>query len=188
MRFAGQLVKSGKWYAAEVPLLGIDTQGKSKANAYAMVKDAIENLVVLCALMAGAFAKPGLQAVQAHIDCLSALSEGRPLPMGKEAAIQLGIVGKDALDLAIRLEKNASIAYMGLAMLLGANRDYEAALEHVRRGLEAVEASLASFHLSCIDAVRRGGEESAAMAGEFKRLAAVFEEEIQNGNTKPMRW
>ena len=45
MRFAGQLVKSGKWYAAEVPVLGIDTQGKSKANAYAMVKDAIESLV-----------------------------------------------------------------------------------------------------------------------------------------------
>ena len=45
MRFAGQLVKSGKWYAAEVPVLGIDTQGKSKANGYAMVKDAIESLV-----------------------------------------------------------------------------------------------------------------------------------------------
>ena len=45
MRFAGRVVKSGKWYAAEVPVLGIDTQGKSKANAYAMVKDAIEDLV-----------------------------------------------------------------------------------------------------------------------------------------------
>ena len=45
MRFAGRVVKSGKWYAAEVPVLGIDTQGKSKANAYSMVKDAIESLV-----------------------------------------------------------------------------------------------------------------------------------------------
>ncbi len=45
MRFTGRIVKSGKWYAAEVPVLGIDTQGKSKANAYRMVKDAIEELV-----------------------------------------------------------------------------------------------------------------------------------------------
>ena len=45
MRFTGQLVKSGKWYAAEVPMLGIDTQGRTKAEAYAMVKDAIESLV-----------------------------------------------------------------------------------------------------------------------------------------------
>ena len=45
MRFAGRVVKSGKWYAAEVPVLGIDTQGKRKANAYSMVKDAIESLV-----------------------------------------------------------------------------------------------------------------------------------------------
>ncbi len=45
MRFAGRLVKSGRWYAAEVPMLGLDTQGRSRANAYAMVKDAIESLV-----------------------------------------------------------------------------------------------------------------------------------------------
>ncbi len=45
MRFGGRLVKSGKWYAAKVPVLGIDTQGNSKANAYAMIKDAIEGLV-----------------------------------------------------------------------------------------------------------------------------------------------
>lgn len=45
MRFRGHLTKSGKWYAAEVPLLGINTQGESKTDAYAMVKDAIESLV-----------------------------------------------------------------------------------------------------------------------------------------------
>lgn len=45
MRFQGRLVKSGKWYAARVPMLGIETQGRSKADAYTMVKDAIESLV-----------------------------------------------------------------------------------------------------------------------------------------------
>jgi hypothetical protein len=40
------LVKSGRWYAAEVPVLGIDTQGKTKTESYAMVKDAIEGLVL----------------------------------------------------------------------------------------------------------------------------------------------
>jgi hypothetical protein len=45
MRFPGKLTKSGRWYAAEVPLLGIHTQGKTKVNAYVMVKDAIESLV-----------------------------------------------------------------------------------------------------------------------------------------------
>ncbi len=45
MRFAGRLVKSGRWYAAEVPLLGIDTQERTKSKAYAMVKEAIEDLV-----------------------------------------------------------------------------------------------------------------------------------------------
>jgi hypothetical protein len=45
MRFSGRLVKSGRWYAAEVPMLGIDTQGRSKANTYEMVSDAIESLI-----------------------------------------------------------------------------------------------------------------------------------------------
>lgn len=45
MRFAGRLVKSGKWFAVEVPMLGIVTQGRNKVNAYLMIRDAIESLV-----------------------------------------------------------------------------------------------------------------------------------------------
>ena len=45
MRIEGRLKKSGKFWAAEIPLLCIYTQGKSKNHAYAMVKDAIEALV-----------------------------------------------------------------------------------------------------------------------------------------------
>jgi predicted RNase H-like HicB family nuclease len=41
----GKLIRDGRWWAVEVPLLLIYTQGSSKANAYAMVKEAIELLV-----------------------------------------------------------------------------------------------------------------------------------------------
>ena len=45
MRFEGYLVKSGKFWAVEIPLLHIHTQGRSRKDAYAMAKDAIESLL-----------------------------------------------------------------------------------------------------------------------------------------------
>lgn len=45
MRIEGHLHKSGRWWAVEVPLLCLYTQGKSRNDAYAMVKDAIEMAV-----------------------------------------------------------------------------------------------------------------------------------------------
>ena len=45
MRFAGQVVKAGKWWAIEVPDLGAFSQGKTKKEAYAMICDAIEAMV-----------------------------------------------------------------------------------------------------------------------------------------------
>lgn len=45
LRFTGRLVKSGRWWAVEVPLLGIFTQGRTKKDAYGMAADAIECLV-----------------------------------------------------------------------------------------------------------------------------------------------
>lgn len=45
MRIEGRLQKSSNYWAAEVPLLFIYTQGKTKKEAYLMVKDAIEELV-----------------------------------------------------------------------------------------------------------------------------------------------
>ena len=45
MRFAGRVFKAGRFWAIEVPLLGVATQGRTRAEALAMVADAIEALV-----------------------------------------------------------------------------------------------------------------------------------------------
>jgi predicted RNase H-like HicB family nuclease len=45
MRFAGRIIKSGRYWAVEVPLLGVVTQGRTKKEAYEMIADAIEALV-----------------------------------------------------------------------------------------------------------------------------------------------
>lgn len=45
MRFAGQVVKVGRYWAIEVPILGVVTQGRTRKEAYEMVADAIECLV-----------------------------------------------------------------------------------------------------------------------------------------------
>ncbi len=44
MRIEGKLLKSGNWWAVEIPLLLVHTQGKTKNDSYEMAKDAIENL------------------------------------------------------------------------------------------------------------------------------------------------
>lgn len=45
MKVEGKLIKSGGWWAAEVPFLLVFTQGRTKKEAQAMVKDAIELMV-----------------------------------------------------------------------------------------------------------------------------------------------
>ena len=45
MRFGGRIIKSGRYWAIEVPLLGVVTQGRTKKEAYEMIADAIEALV-----------------------------------------------------------------------------------------------------------------------------------------------
>lgn len=45
MRFAGRVFKVGKYWAIEVPILGVVTQGHTKKEAYEMIADAIESLV-----------------------------------------------------------------------------------------------------------------------------------------------
>ena len=45
MKIEGRLNKSGKWWAVEVPLLLIYTQGKTKKEAYVMAADAVEALI-----------------------------------------------------------------------------------------------------------------------------------------------
>ncbi len=45
MKIEGKLIKSGKWWAVEIPLLLIYTQGKTKRHAYLMAADAVEAIV-----------------------------------------------------------------------------------------------------------------------------------------------
>lgn len=44
MRFEGRVFKTGRWWAIEVPVLGVYTQARTKRGAYDMVKEAIEDL------------------------------------------------------------------------------------------------------------------------------------------------
>ena len=45
MRFSGKIIKEGRFWAIEVPILGIVTQGQSKKEAFEMITDAIESLI-----------------------------------------------------------------------------------------------------------------------------------------------
>jgi len=45
MRFAGVMKRVGRFWAADVPLLGLHTQGRSRREAREMVADALETLV-----------------------------------------------------------------------------------------------------------------------------------------------
>jgi len=45
MRLAGRVLKSGRYWAVEVPILDVVTQGRTKKEAFQMIADAIESLV-----------------------------------------------------------------------------------------------------------------------------------------------
>jgi len=45
MRFVGRVFKVGRYWAIEVPILGVVTQGRTRKEAFEMVADAIEVLV-----------------------------------------------------------------------------------------------------------------------------------------------
>jgi predicted RNase H-like HicB family nuclease len=45
MRFGGRIIKIDRYWAVEVPILGVVTQGRTKKEAYEMIADAIESLV-----------------------------------------------------------------------------------------------------------------------------------------------
>ena len=45
MRFVGKVFKAGKYWAIEIPILDIATQGRTKKEAYEMIADAVESLV-----------------------------------------------------------------------------------------------------------------------------------------------
>jgi len=45
MRFAGRVFKVSQYWAIEIPILGVVTQGRTKKEAYRMIADAVESLV-----------------------------------------------------------------------------------------------------------------------------------------------
>ena len=45
MRFAGRLIRDGRWWLAEIPLLDALTQGRTRREALDMVKDWLETAV-----------------------------------------------------------------------------------------------------------------------------------------------
>lgn len=45
MRFAGKIYKDGKFWLAEIPILDLMTQGRTKKEAYLMVADMIESII-----------------------------------------------------------------------------------------------------------------------------------------------
>jgi hypothetical protein len=45
MRFSGKIYKDDKFWLAEIPILDLMTQGRTKKEAYAMVADMLESLV-----------------------------------------------------------------------------------------------------------------------------------------------
>ena len=45
MRFSGKIYKDGKFWLAEIPILDLMTQGRTKKEAYVMVADMLETMV-----------------------------------------------------------------------------------------------------------------------------------------------
>jgi predicted transcriptional regulator len=45
MRFSGKIYKNGKFWLAEIPILDLMTQGRTKKEAYEMVADMLETMV-----------------------------------------------------------------------------------------------------------------------------------------------
>jgi ribosome-binding protein aMBF1 (putative translation factor) len=45
MRFEGRLTRDGRWWLAEIPLLDAKTQGRTRREAFEMIKDWVETAI-----------------------------------------------------------------------------------------------------------------------------------------------
>jgi hypothetical protein len=45
MRLEGRLVRDGRWWLAEIPILDTMTQGRTRQEAFEMVKDLVETMI-----------------------------------------------------------------------------------------------------------------------------------------------
>ena len=53
MRFAGHILKVGRTWAIEVPILGVVTQGRTKKEAFAMIADGRYDVAVVDMVLPG---------------------------------------------------------------------------------------------------------------------------------------
>jgi DNA-binding transcriptional regulator YiaG len=58
MRFTGRIYKDGKFWLAEIPMLDLMTQGRTKKEAYEMVADMLESMVNKAGFEVKVFAGP----------------------------------------------------------------------------------------------------------------------------------
>jgi hypothetical protein len=112
MRFAGRVVKTGKWWAIEVPDLGAFSQGKSKKEAYAMIRDAIETMIDKPGLRVDVYAgKAGYFEVGSAEDAALVaffLKQQRGLS-GKTLEQVVDNLGQTSVNAYARYEQGASV-------------------------------------------------------------------------------
>lgn len=96
MRFEGRVEKQGRFWSIEVPILGVATQGRARADAYLMIADAIEMLVNKSGFSVEVFPGDGgyLEVGSADFSALTALMLKRQRMLNgvtlAEAASRLG--------------------------------------------------------------------------------------------------
>ena len=103
MRVEGKLVKSGNWWAVEIPLLRIFSQGKTKKEAFFMAKDAVECLLDDTSI------DVSVSDIGNHAFCVSASDESALMSLAlrqQRTSHQLTI-----REVATRLGSNSPTAY-----------------------------------------------------------------------------
>jgi hypothetical protein len=103
LRFEGQLLKDGKFWLAEIPMLGAMTQGRTKKQAYTMIADLIETMVNRDNFAARVYPgkKCALEVGSDNVEALVALLLQR----------QRQMAGLTLADAAARLSQSSRNAY-----------------------------------------------------------------------------
>jgi predicted RNase H-like HicB family nuclease/DNA-binding XRE family transcriptional regulator len=103
MRLEGRIIKSGKFWAVEVPLLMLFTQGRTRKEAFEMAKDAVEGMVDRKAFEAS--------AVPADDDRFMIGSNDEKLLLATVLRQQRAGRGLTVRDVATRLGASSPTAY-----------------------------------------------------------------------------
>ncbi len=103
MRFEGRLIRDGKWWLAEIPLLDAMTQGRSRKEALLMIGDWIETMVDRKGFRANVFPRGKMEFEVAGSD--TAAMTALLLRRRREAS------GQSLRDIASRLGASSRNAY-----------------------------------------------------------------------------